>query len=84
MLKQLSVQFGTREMYLQVTTKGGTWGKSFICQAFIPIEEFSTTYKWFEIHTLVGYFMGRISNDSLLHSWVSQVWILYGIKIENV
>jgi len=32
----------------------------------------------------MGYFLGRIPNDNLLCTWVSQVWIPYGVKVENI
>lgn len=64
---------GTREASPQVFSRSGTQGKGYVTQAFIPIEYFIATCQWFESRTLVGYFLGRIPNDALLHSWVSQV-----------
>ena len=31
-----------------------------------------------------GYLFGHIPNGTLLHTWVSQVWSPYGVKVENV
>ena len=32
----------------------------------------------------MGYFFDRIPNNTLLHTWVSQMWSVYGVKVENV
>jgi len=78
------VEDGTKQAPLQVSSKSRARGNVISPQVFIPVKEFYSTYHLFESHTLVGYFIGRIPNDTLLRTWVSQVWSPYGFKVENV
>ena len=75
---------GDQEMFEEIPSEGRAQGTSPVLKLLVPASDFNVACQWFESHTLVRYFLGRIPNDSMLRTWVQQVWGPYGIKVENV
>lgn len=64
---------GDRETSKEIPFEGRARGTSSVPKLLVPASEFNSACQWFESHTLVGYFLGRIPNDSMLRTWVQQV-----------
>ena len=61
---------GDRETSEEIPSEGQARGTSSVPKLLVPVSEFNFACQWFESHTLVGYFLGHIPNDSMLRTWV--------------
>ncbi|XP_057871173.1 uncharacterized protein LOC131077647 [Cryptomeria japonica] len=73
----------TEKTPLQVCAKSVSRGMSSPDVVFL-VQDFDNACDWLEKCTLIGYFVGRIPPESMLHDWVAKAWSPHGVRLNGV
>lgn len=74
----------TTEASLQICPESLQRGYTPVPNFFLPLNEFNNTCSWLEGHCLIGYFLGRIPNESTLKGWIQQAQTPSEMKVNCV
>ena len=72
-----------KQMPMQICTQGVSWGNS-SPYLVLNITTFETTCHWLKTQTLIGYLVGHIPLESMLHEWITKAWTSQGIHLEGI